>query len=41
MHIAQHIQDLSDNTQQNILHSMEEKASFFTDDIAVNLQRKK
>ena len=31
-HIAQHIQDLSDSTQQNILHSMEEKASLFTDD---------
>ena len=31
-HIAQHIQDLSDNTQQNSLHSMEENASLFADD---------
>ena len=29
----QHIQDLSDNTQQNTLHSLEENASLFTDDI--------
>ena len=28
----QHIQDLSDNTQQNSLHSMEENASLFADD---------
>ena len=31
-HIAQRIQDLSDNTQQNSLHSLEENASFFADD---------
>ena len=31
-HIAQNIQDLTDNTQQNNLHSMEECASSFTDD---------
>ena len=31
-HIAQNIQDLSDNTQQNSLHSLEENASSFTDD---------
>ena len=31
-HIAQSIQDLSDNTQQNSLHSFEENASLFTDD---------
>ena len=31
-HIAQHIEDLSDNTQQNSLHSLEENASLFTDD---------
>ena len=30
----QHIQDLSDNTQQNTLHSLEENASLFTDDTA-------
>ena len=28
----QHIQDLSDSTQQHALHSMEENASLFTDD---------
>ena len=28
----QHIQDLTDNTQQNNLHAMEERASLFTDD---------
>ena len=28
----QHIQDLSDNTQQNSLHSLKENASLFTDD---------
>ena len=33
-HIAQHIQDLSDNTQQNNLHSLEENASLFADDTA-------
>ena len=31
-HIAQHIQDLSDNTQQNSLHSLEENTSLFADD---------
>ena len=31
-HIAQSIQDLSDSTQQNNLHSIEENASLFTDD---------
>ena len=30
-HIAQNIQDLTDNNQQNNLHSMEECASSFTD----------
>ena len=30
-HIAQSIQDLSDSTQQNNLHSIEEKASLFAD----------
>ena len=30
--IVQHIQDLSDSTQQRTLHSMEENASLFTDD---------
>ena len=29
-HIMQHIQDLSDSTQQHTLHSMEENASLFT-----------
>ena len=33
-HIAQSIQDLSDNTQQNSLHSFEENASSFADDNA-------
>ena len=33
-HIVQHIQDLSDSTQQYTLHSMEENASLFTDDAA-------
>ena len=33
-HIAQHIHDLSDSTQQHTLHSMEENASLFTDDAA-------
>ena len=33
-HIAQSIQNLSDNTQQNNLHSFEENASLFTDDTA-------
>ena len=31
-HITQNIRDLTDNTQQNNLHSMEECASSFTDD---------
>ena len=31
-HIAQSIQHLSDNTQQNSLHSFEENASLFADD---------
>ena len=31
-HITQNIQDLTDDTQQNNLHSMEERASPFTDD---------
>ena len=31
-HIVQHIQDLSDSTQQHTLHSMEENVSLFTDD---------
>ena len=31
-HTAQHIQDLSDITQQHTLHSMEENVSLFTDD---------
>ena len=31
-HITQSIQDLSDSTQQNSLHSIEENASLFTDD---------
>ena len=32
LHKAQTIQDLSDNTQQNNLHSLEEDASLFADD---------
>ena len=31
-HMAQHIQDLSDSTQQHTIHSMEENMSLFTDD---------
>ena len=31
-HITQNVQDLTDSTQQNILHSIEEKASSFMDD---------
>ena len=31
-HVMQNIQALTDNTQQNNLHSMEERASSFTDD---------
>ena len=34
-HITQNIQDLTDNTQQNNLHSMEECASSFTDDTLI------
>ena len=34
-HIVQHIQDLSDSTQQHTLHSMEENTSLFTDDAAL------
>ena len=34
-HIVQHIQDLSDSTQQYILHSLEENASLFTDDATI------
>ena len=33
-HIAQNIQDLSDSTQQNTLHSIEENVSLFTDNTA-------
>ena len=33
-HIVQHIQGLSDSTQQHTLHSMEENVSLFTDDTA-------
>ena len=33
-HIAQSIQDLSDSTQQNNLHSTKENASLFADDTA-------
>ena len=33
-HIVQHIQDLSDSTQQHTLYSMEENVSLFTDDTA-------
>ena len=32
LHVTQSIQDLSDSTQQNNLHSIEENASSFTDD---------
>ena len=35
-HIAQSIQDLSDNTQQNSLHSLEENMSSFADDNATS-----
>ena len=35
-HIAQSIQDLSDSTQQNNLHSIEENASLFKDDAATS-----
>ena len=33
-HITQSVQDLSDSTQQNNLHSIEENASSFADDTA-------
>ena len=33
-HIVQHIQNLSDSTQQHTVHSVEENASLFTDDAA-------
>ena len=33
-HITQSVQDLSDSTQQNNLHSIEKNASSFTDDTA-------
>ena len=33
-HITQSVQDLSDSTQQNTLHSIEENASLFADDTA-------
>ena len=33
-HITQSVQDLSDSTQQNILHSIEENTSLFTDNTA-------
>ena len=36
-HIAQGIQDLSDSTQQNNLHSIEGNASLFTDDTATSI----
>ena len=35
-HITQSIQDLSDSTQQNTLHSIEENVSLFTDDTATH-----
>ena len=35
-HIAQSIQDLSDSTQQNNLHSIEENTSLFTDNTATH-----
>ena len=35
-HIAQNIQDLSDSTQQNNLHSIEENASLFADNTATS-----
>ena len=33
-HIAQHINNLADSTQQNTLYAMEENASLFTSDAA-------
>ena len=35
-HITQSIQDLSDSTQQNTLHSIEENVSLFADDTATH-----
>ena len=35
-HITQSVQDLSDSTQQNTLHSIEENASLFTDNTATH-----
>ena len=35
-HIMQHIQDLSDSTQEHTLHSMEENASLFTNGSATH-----
>ena len=35
-HITQSVQDLSDSTQQNTLHSIEENVSLFTDDTATH-----
>ena len=35
-HIAQSIQDLSDSTQRNNLHTIEENVSLFTDDMATS-----
>ena len=35
-HITQSVQDLSDSTQQNTLHSIEENTSLFTDDTATH-----
>ena len=35
-HITQSVQDLSDSTQQNTLHSIEENASLFADDTATH-----
>ena len=35
-HITQSVQDLSDSTKQNTLHSIEENASLFADDTATH-----
>ena len=35
-HITQSVQDLSDSTQQNTLHSIKENSSLFTDDTATH-----
>ena len=37
-HITQSVQDLSDNTQQNTLYSIEENASLFADDTATHCE---